>query len=121
MIAGLATLGGSYALTALVGLQLASGETTNPGEYCTNCDSGTLLLIPLAGPWIFLPEADGGGGKALSAILGVAQATGLVLSIWGIAKFMDSAPADEAHAMPRLMVGVAPTPHGAHASMHLRF
>jgi hypothetical protein len=121
MIAGLVTFGASYALTALVGLELASGDATSPGTYCTNCDSAPLLLIPLAGPWIFLPDADGGDGKAVSAILGVAQATGLVLSIWGIAKFMNSAPADQARAMPRLMLGVAPTPHGAYSSMHLRF
>jgi hypothetical protein len=44
-----------------------------------------------------------------------------VLSIFGIAKLIESEPADGAQAMPKLMLGVAPTPQGAHASMHLRF
>jgi hypothetical protein len=118
MIAGLATLGGSYLFSALVGAALEGHEWT-PGETCTNCDKGRLFYIPIAGPWLALPHADGTGGKALTALLGVAQATGLVLSILGISKFVRSAEVEQ--AATRFGFDVGPLPGGAQGQLRLRF
>ena len=94
MIAGLATLGGSYLFTLAVGLQLSSEDDLGPYEVCLNCDKGDLLYIPIIGPWLFLDYADGTDGKVLTAIMGIAQATGVVLTIFGISKFISSGQDD---------------------------
>jgi hypothetical protein len=95
LIAGPIVLGASYAFTALVGLELMSGNVNmQPGEVCTNCDTvGPRLLIPIAGPWLALPDANGSNGKALSAVLGIAQATGLVLTIVGVSRYQSAVDA----------------------------
>ena len=37
-----------------------SGGATDPGEVCLNCDTvGPLLMIPLIGPFLAIPDADG--------------------------------------------------------------
>jgi len=95
LIAGPIVLGASYGFTALVGLQLMSGNVNmKPGEVCTNCDTvGPRLLIPIIGPWLALPAADGSDGKALSAVLGIAQATGVLLTIVGISRYKSAGEA----------------------------
>jgi hypothetical protein len=107
MIAGFATLGGSYLFTALVGMQLLSYESSHPNETCLNCETiGSDLLIPLAGPWIAMTEKDQSKtGPAVLAMLGLAQATGVVLTIAGIIQYKNSAP-------PSVTVGLAPLPGG---------
>lgn len=115
MIAGLSTLGGSYLFSALVGLQLLTYEENHPYERCLNCEeTGSALLIPLVGPWIAMKDAnEDNGGPVVCAILGLAQATGVVLSIIGIKQFMDSAPpADQTASANKgpsnLRLGLAP-------------
>jgi hypothetical protein len=120
MIAGLATLGGSYLFSVLVGLELAKADS-DPGTICTNCDKADLFYIPIAGPWLFLPDADGSDGKIIAGIMGLAQATGVVLSIVGIAKFASSGEPDANAQAPRLTLGLAPTPSGAHARLNMQF
>jgi hypothetical protein len=119
MIAGLSTLGGSYLFTAMVGLSLLDYENTHPNERCLNCDStGSALLVPIAGPWIAMKDANGdNGGPAVCAILGLAQATGVVLSIIGVQRFMDSAPPEGAgttvsKGLTNMHVGLAPVRGG---------
>jgi hypothetical protein len=118
MIAGLSTLGGSYLFSALVGLTLLNYENDHPGEVCLNCEAtGSALLIPIAGPWIALPDAnEDKGGQVVCAILGLAQATGVVLSIVGIIQFTSSgrpAAAVQSEARrPSMTVGFAPMPGG---------
>jgi hypothetical protein len=93
LIAGPIVLGASYAFTALLGLTMQSTDTTSDGAYCVNCQTvGTRLMIPLLGPWLAMPEADGSDGKMLTAMLGLAQATGLVMTIVGISRYAASAP-----------------------------
>jgi hypothetical protein len=111
MIAGLATLGGSYLFSVLVGLQLTSEDNLGPNEICLNCDKGDLFLIPVAGPWLFLEYADGTDGKVITAIMGIAQATGVVLTIFGISKFVSSGQ-DNYASRPSLTLGFAPRPEG---------
>jgi hypothetical protein len=87
MIAGGAIALNSYALSALVGLEMLSYDPA-PYSYCANCSSvGPLLLIPIVGPFAAIPSADGTDGKILCALMGSAQVTGLALGIGGIAKF----------------------------------
>jgi hypothetical protein len=102
LIAGPIVLGASYGLTALVGLQMMSYNTNNPGSYCENCDTaGPRLLIPVLGPWLATPYADGDDGKAVTVVLGLAQATGVILTIVGISRYAASAPGRTTAANPR--------------------
>jgi hypothetical protein len=122
MIAGFATLGGSYLFSVLVGALLLSQQTVEPGEICINCDKGSLFFIPIAGPWIAIPYADGGDGKAVSVIMGLAQLTGVALTIAGITKFVKSGrPSARLERAPALALQLLPTPHAAQASLRLRF
>lgn len=84
MIAGWSSFGGVYLITALSGLLLLSGDATGPGEECTNCDEvGPRMLIPLVGPFMAIPDADGADGQVVCAILGVLQIAGLSIGITG--------------------------------------
>jgi len=120
MIAGLSTLGGSYLFTALVGLELLSYEDSHPGERCLNCDStGSALLIPIVGPWIAMKDANQDkGGPLVCAILGLAQATGVVLSIIGIHQYTASGqPEAETNEVSKgyfsnVKIGLAPVRGG---------
>jgi len=128
MIAGLATFGGSYLFTALVGLTALDYENEHPGTICTNCDSvGTALLIPIAGPWIAMGDANTDtGGPAVCAILGLAQATGVVLSIVGIMRYSASgqpeATTASRHGISDMTLGFAPVRGGGGiGALHARF
>jgi hypothetical protein len=92
LIAGPIVFAATYGFTALVGLQMMNGDVNaEPGTYCVNCDTvGPRLLIPIIGPWLAMPEADGDDGKAVTAILGIAQATGVLLTIIGISRYVAS-------------------------------
>ena len=84
MIAGWGVFGGVYLVTALAGLMLLDGEATDSGEECTNCDDvGPRMLIPLVGPFMAIPDADGADGRAVCAVLGVLQIAGLTMGIVG--------------------------------------
>lgn len=88
MIAGWSVLGGGYLFSLAVGL-LVLAQDDDPGTTCLNCDEvGPKMMIPLVGPFIALPDADGADGKAVSAILGVVQFTGLTLGIVGTALYV---------------------------------
>lgn len=110
MIGGLATLGGSYLFTAAVGSSMLDGRSTEPGTVCTNCDEvGPKLFVPVAGPWLAMGDTDD-DGKAVLALLGVAQLTGVVLSIVGTSVFASSG---SGHANAgELHLAVAPLPSG---------
>jgi hypothetical protein len=121
MIGGLSTLGGSYLFTAAVGLQMLNWEKNHPNsnQTCLNCDSvGSALLVPIVGPWLAMKDADQDSTSiGVCAVLGLAQATGVVLSIIGIQRYMDSAP-PEAQTTPvskrltDMHVGFAPVRGG---------
>lgn len=96
MIAGWATLGGGYLFSALVGLEimqrdLEAEQNSNAfyKEECLNCDeTGPYMLIPLIGPFLAMPAADGTDGKVICALMGGVQVTGLVLGIVGTSIFV---------------------------------
>jgi len=123
MAAGIAALGGSYAFTALVGLQMRSGGAgAEPGYYCPGCDGvGSRLLIPIVGPWLALPAAEGTDGKVLTAVMGTAQVAGLVLTVAGTSRFIASGKAEGDEPRSALAFGVAPLREGAFATAWGRF
>jgi hypothetical protein len=122
MIAGLSMLAGSYLFSALVGAQLLSGEATPDGAVCTNCEIGRRFFVPIAGPWLALPDADGGDGRAACALLGTAQAVGLAWSVAGIVKYVRGtrAPAGML-SQGRVLFGAELGREGGHASVAVRF
>jgi hypothetical protein len=78
------------------------------------------LLIPIFGPWIALPDADGADGKTVCAVLGLAQAAGVIMTVVGIVRFVQSG-APQPSASSGLMIGMAPTRGGAMASAGATF
>lgn len=121
MIAGLSTLGGSYLITASAGLQMRDWQKDHPdsNKVCVNCDAvGNAFLVPIVGPWIAMKDANQDGTSlAICAMLGLAQATGVVLSILGIQRYMDSAPPDAqtppvSKSLTNVHVGLAPVRGG---------
>ena len=120
LIAGAATLGASYLLTAAVGLRMLSEVDVPAGAICLNCQSvGTAFLIPVAGPWIGLPQADSDkGGQVVAAILGVIQAAGLALTVTGIVLFATSGAPDDSDSFS---LQLAPLPGGAVGSLRFAF
>ena len=125
LIAGIATLGGTYLFSALVGAMLLSGLVTPPGATCLNCETaGIPLLIPIAGPWIALPHAnEATGGQVVMAILGIAQAAGVILTGVGIAVFATSGPKREESLalLPRVDLQLAPLPGGGYLGLRGAF
>lgn len=84
LIAGAATLGGGYLFTVLVGALLYQADS-DPTTECLNCDAAWKMFIPLVGPFVFLPDADGTDGKVVCAVMGGVQVIGLGLLVAGIA------------------------------------
>jgi hypothetical protein len=119
LAAGLATLGGSYAFTALVGWQMQSGRADgSSGYYCPGCDGvGSRLLIPIVGPWLALPAAEGADGKILTAVMGTAQVAGLALTVVGTSRFLASGRPEAVERRPALAFGLAPLREGAFGVM----
>ena len=115
MIVGLAVLGGGYVSTA--GTYFLS-QLDRAEPY------SAALLIPIAGPWITLGTYDFSGMESEWQLVsqlglglqGVLQGAGLVLSIIGIAQYIESAPpgASEA-ARPAVTLTLSPAEGGAQA------
>jgi len=118
LVGGLTTLVGTYLFSAWVGVQLLTYEDRHSDRTCSNCNTtGGALMVPILGPWIALPNANKDkGGQLICAVLGAAQATGVVLTIVGIMRYGSSAQTDTTTAgrgpLRSLTVGVAPLPGG---------
>jgi len=76
VIGGAVTFGSMYLLTAL------TAAAINDSRGSAN---GSLLYIPVAGPFLYLGEAGSQSGKLVLIIDGVAQAAGAAMLIAGIA------------------------------------
>jgi hypothetical protein len=85
LIAGIGTFVGSYLFSVLVGARIeALRREAEQEEDCPHCKIGPRFYIPAIGPWLALPDAAPGGGHAVCAIMGIAQATGLILGATGM-------------------------------------
>lgn len=83
MITGIAIFGGSYLLSSVIGAALIDEDN------CIDCsDVGPYLFIPVLGPFLAIPQSDGGGG--VLALLGVVEAVGAGLMIGGIIRYKNT-------------------------------
>jgi hypothetical protein len=121
MIGGLTTLGATYLLTVLVVVNSMSA-TNGMTSACLDCPARPRLLVPIVGPWLAMPYGVR-DDTTLFAVLGLAQAAGVVLSIVGISRFVSDAPtADDgapsqrsrpARSTPQVGFGLLPVRDGA--------
>ena len=104
LIGGLATLGISYTLSAAVGIDAL--ESWPGGTVCntnngmcvgTSSPEGRALLIPIVGPWLAMRDVR---EVPVLAFLGIAQATGVALTIAGIVRYSADGAAAEAPGEP---------------------
>jgi hypothetical protein len=132
MIGGLATFGAGYLLSLLAAMDAVDHSTNGMTAACSSCKAGPRLLIPIAGPWLAMPYANTGrDDQTLYALLGLAQATGVVLAIIGISQFVADAPRTNEGApvpAPRqsrssggMTFGLLPTRDGAFGFASARF
>ena len=116
MIGGLATLSATYLLTVLVVVNSMS-PTNGMVDVCADeCKARPRLMVPIVGPWLAMPYGE--NDKPLFAVLGLLQATGVVLSIVGISQFVANAPS---RANPRVSFGLLPARDGAFGFASARF
>ena len=107
LIGGLATLGISYTLTAAAGLDAL--ESWQSGTVCnlnngmcvgTSSPIGRALVIPVLGPWLAMGHIRDSRELPLLAFFGIAQATGVALTIAGIVRYSADGAAAEAPGEP---------------------
>lgn len=85
MIGGIAMLGASYIAAVVSGAVLMDINRT----ACASCkDVGPLLFIPLAGPFLAIPQANSGDGMLV--LLGALQIAGTGLLVGGIVQYQMS-------------------------------
>ena len=96
----MATLGVSYTLSAMAGIDSLSSY--NGGTVCninngacvgTGNPAGRDLLIPVLGPWLAMRDVR---EVPVLALLGIAQATGVALTLAGIVRYSADGAAAEA-------------------------
>jgi hypothetical protein len=116
MIAGFAVFGGGYLSSVLSGVLT---KATNPSG-CASCDDvSNRYFIPIAGPWLALPDVGNDLNKFVTVVQGIAQATGLTLGIVGITMYSASASGPAAVALSGF--AVAPIRGGAYGSFEGAF
>jgi hypothetical protein len=122
MIAGIALLAAGYVPPAMIGLAVG----TQPRDKC-DCRDALRLLIPIGGPLtLWKPNEDlNVFFNGLMLIDSLMQTTGLVLTIFGVIRYNESAREDEYGALhpkkkPALSFGAAPTPGGVVGTLRLQ-
>ena len=93
MVAGGTTFVLSYMLTVGFAAMVVGPihqEDCDAGDTTRGCNDATLMMIPLVGPLLTTDS----GGKAVLAVLSLTQVAGLVLTLVGISKYVNS---DDAH------------------------
>lgn len=91
MIAGIATFGGGYLFSALVGYLLYSEATVPKNAECLNCQTaGGRMFIPLVGPFLAIPVARKPTGPVVAGAMGGVQVIGATLAVIGIVQYVNS-------------------------------
>ncbi|MFO8074145.1 MAG: hypothetical protein R6V85_19975 [Polyangia bacterium] len=119
----MATFGGGYVFSALVGFLLYTEATVPENQTCLNCQTaGKRMFIPVAGPFMAIPVADGLDGRIVSGVMGTVQVVGLLLTaagaiVYGVSGNPEHAREQSADRpmLARLRLGAAPTPDGGGA------
>jgi len=110
LVAGLALFLSTYLASSLTGaIMVDVSEDPQRREF------GRRLLIPVAGPFMSAAIARSATGAWFTALLGVAQSTGIVLTIVGGVRLANH------RKPPRYVFGGSPLPNGGQASMLVRF
>jgi hypothetical protein len=120
MIAGLVLFGVSYVFPAMVGIAVGSEKR----DSC-DCKDAYRMLIPVAGPLTLLHgDSDYRAFNGLLVTDAVLQGAGMVLTIFGIMRYIASArEADDyslEHPRSPWSFDVAPAPGGAYGALRLR-
>jgi hypothetical protein len=123
LVVGVGLFASGYALSALYALEMLMAE---PYMQCASCRFGRRLLVPVVGPWLLYPHAEGGTEKGLTVAMGALQALGLAVAIWGAVKFVESgsAPPSQARSQAtsdRLTLSFTPLRVGGYGSLSLHW
>lgn len=99
-VAGWATLGGTYAMSALIGtIAMDTAEGSRRRKLY-----GGWMTIPVGGPFVAAVYARSSTGKLLTASLGIAQGVGLVVGVLGSVRHR--------RLKRRMSIAAAPMPEG---------
>jgi hypothetical protein len=119
LIAGVALFAGGYVPPAIIGLGLG----TQDRKEC-DCRDALRLLIPVAGPLtLWKPNKDlNFFFNSLMVLDSLVQTAGVVLTVFGIIKYNESAQNEELGRLrePRLTYGITPLPGGAYGGLRLQ-
>ncbi|MEX1369126.1 MAG: hypothetical protein AB1Z98_38720 [Nannocystaceae bacterium] len=107
-VAGWATLGSTYALSALIGT--ITIDNTSPGRMR---NYGYWMTVPVAGPFAAAFQTRSATGALLTTTLGVAQAAGLAMALVGGHRHR--------RFKRQLSLAAAPTRGGGHVGVTMRF
>lgn len=90
MIAGWSIFGSSYLPTAFTGAQIYDWCTNNKtGAERRDCrELGTLLMIPVAGPFMAINEVDEATEGYFLALTGAVQTAGFLMGVIGTGQFI---------------------------------
>ena len=90
MIAGMTIFGASYLPTAFTGAQIYDWCSNNKtGADRKSCrETGQLLMIPVAGPFMAINDADNATEGYFLALTGAVQTAGLLMGVIGTAQYM---------------------------------
>lgn len=90
MIAGWTILGASYIPTAFTGAQIYDWCTNNKsGSDRRECrDLGTMLMIPVAGPFMAINEVDNATEGYFLALTGAVQTMGFLMGVIGTGQYI---------------------------------
>ena len=90
MIAGWTILGASYIPTAFTGAQIYDWCTNNKsGSDRQDCrDLGTMLMIPVAGPFMAINEVDNATEGYFLALTGAVQTMGFLMGVIGTGQYI---------------------------------
>jgi hypothetical protein len=79
VVGGAVTFGVMYLLSVLVGAAISDANKLSGGK-----ESGDLLYVPVAGPFLQMTKTESSSGNVTLAIDGIAQAAGATMLIVGI-------------------------------------
>lgn len=118
MVAGIVLFGVSYLVPAMIG-----GVVGSLDDNICNCMNAYRMFIPIAGPLTLLHnDRDYRGLNLLLIMDTVLQSAGLVMTIFGITRYIASGQEDPRAQLhePRMQFVAAPTPGGGYAALRWR-
>ena len=84
VVGGAVTFGVMYLLSVLVGAAISDANKVNKAYGGNGGETGDLLYVPVAGPFLQMTKTESSSGNVTLAIDGIAQAAGATMLIVGI-------------------------------------